>query len=115
MNEYQILIEKNHTSGKIRIGVAGELLASRPFFTIHISHIGELRENVFWATALNPDQVGGFLPNEIEGIKDNEIYCVYVSSEESYQFGTSSPNFDALILKKYFKNKSNKTLRLNSF
>lgn len=103
MNEYQILIEKNHTSGKIRIGVAGELLASRPFFTIHISHIGELRENVFWATALNPDQVGGFLPNEIEGIKDNEIYCVYVSSEESYQFGTSSPNFDALILKKYFK------------
>lgn len=113
MSTHRLLIEKGSDSDKLRIGIVGKPIDSRPFLTIHISHMGEVREEIFWATSLSSDKIGQLLPAEIEEIKDGEIYCAYICSEEKNHFKISFPNLNTLILKKYFRTNKGKILFLS--
>lgn len=102
MSVQSLLINTGSEPGKIRLGIIGSIDAEKPFFTIHVNLLGDAREETVWCTALNTDQVGGYLENQIENISNGAMYCIYVGQEEFYSFNTSAdPNKS--IFKAYFR------------
>lgn len=112
MNFKRILIEPSNEPNRLRLGIDGVPSATHPFFTLHLYHLGEVREELLWWTALNPDQLGAPHPNEIDGLREGDTYCVYVATEESYQL-RNAPNPETLILAQHFSIKNNKVVYLS--
>lgn len=101
MSFKQVLIVPSSTPNHLRLGVEGSASATHPFFTLHLCHLGEVREEPVWWTALNPDQLGAPHPSEVKGLRDGDIYCVYVAAEETYQL-RDAPNRETLRCAQHF-------------
>jgi len=111
MSMCDLLLETGSAPHQLRIGVDGEPPPTRPFFTIHVTILGDVREEAIWWTALSPEQVGSLHPQEIKNIRDDSMYCAYICCEERYQYG-NAPNIEALLLKQYFRVIENQVLLL---
>lgn len=101
----KIIIEASIKPNQLRIGIEGTPSENHPFFTIHLFHLGEVREELIWWTALNPDQLGTPLKSEIENLHEDGLYCVYIATEETYQI-RNTPNKCTLEFIQHFRFKN---------
>jgi hypothetical protein len=98
------MIERGSGPNKVRLGVAGEATLEKPFFTIHVNHLGKIREETVWCTALNIDQIGTMLPNEIDNVENGCLYCVHIGCSDSYAFSLSTDGRDAICTEYFIYN-----------
>jgi hypothetical protein len=99
---YKITLRPGEVLPDLRVVVSGPLAPDRPFFVVHVVHLGRLRNEGIWATALNPEEVGVEPGRPITNLKLGEMYCLYLSTSPENSF-SMEPNPADVVAMSYFR------------
>ncbi|WP_232917526.1 hypothetical protein, partial [Pseudomonas syringae] len=81
-----LILESSIKDKTICVGVDGEVVPEIPFYTIHISSLGRIREDVIFSTILSSSRLGERIEARLERADDDNIFCIYICSEPKDEF-----------------------------
>lgn len=110
----KLRLERGDKDKSIYIGIEGDPSPKSPFYTVHISALGELREDVLFSTILANEQISEHIEADLSANSENTIFCVYLCSEPINEYYISYPNVNSLIAKQYFSLSGNSVQHLES-